>query len=96
VSLVGRVLRILKVLSHENASLSFKKMSWYDTYVSYVSYHGVFVGVSKELFVGQYFKILRTCPTIDTLLYMGILGEFPIKNFSWIPEKTENQETLFI
>jgi hypothetical protein len=32
-----------KVLSYEKY---FKNMSWYDTYVTYVSYHGVFLGNS--------------------------------------------------
>jgi hypothetical protein len=38
VYLVERVLRILKVLSHEKYLIVLKKISWYDTYVTYVSY----------------------------------------------------------
>ena len=54
----------------------FKKTSWYDIYVTYVSYHSVFWRDSKVLLVKQYFKILRTRPTKDTLLWQNIEHNF--------------------
>jgi hypothetical protein len=72
-------------------------MPWYDTYVTYVSYHDVFLGNSKVLFQDSTFKILRTRSTKDTSLYLKIsfLTPMNLKGSVIITSRIECMNKIF-